>query len=181
MLFRSQSGIDSNLNGDSAGDRSIINTSGVANTGTGVTGYGPSGSPVSSTTTCTVSGVAYKGNNCIVGYVANSSTAQYIVAGAGALANGGRQTIATKPINDFDVQIKKAFGFGEVRKLEFAAQFFNFFNHPQYIPGSLNTVQAITTIATRANLIPNNPAFNRPDQEYSSNPRVIQLTARFQF
>ena len=33
----------------------------------------------------------------IVAYVAQDPTAQYIVAGEGALANGGRQTMATRP------------------------------------------------------------------------------------
>ena len=106
---------------------------------------GPAVSPVTSVLARAVpwQGQTFTGNNCIVGYVAKSSSAEYIVAGAGALATGGRQTMATAPINNFDIQIKKAFGFGEVRKLGFAAQFFNFFNHPQYIPGSLNTVQFI--------------------------------------
>jgi hypothetical protein len=38
-----QSGIDSNLNHDSAGDRAIINPAGAANLGTGVTGYNAQG------------------------------------------------------------------------------------------------------------------------------------------
>ena len=38
-----QSGLDSNLNGDSAGDRTIINPDGAANVGTGVTGYNSAG------------------------------------------------------------------------------------------------------------------------------------------
>ena len=38
-----QSNLDSNLNGDSAGDRSIINPAGLANVGTGVTGYNAQG------------------------------------------------------------------------------------------------------------------------------------------
>ncbi len=41
-----QSGVDSNLNHDTAGDRAIINPAGAANVGSGVTGYNAPGQPV---------------------------------------------------------------------------------------------------------------------------------------
>lgn len=164
-----QSGLDSNLNGDSAADRAIINVNGTANTGSGVTGYDRNGNALAA------------GNASIVAYVANNSNAQYVVAGLGALSTGGRQTMSLRPINDFDLAIKKKFAFGEVRTLEFSAQLFNAFNHPQYIPGYLNNVQYRLSVTTRNNLIPSNADFNRPDRVYSSNPRLMQLTARFQF
>ena len=74
-----QSNLDSNLNGDSAGDRVIVNPAGQANVGSGVTGYNATGQVASS-------------SGSIVAYVANNSNARYIVAGSGALANGGRNT-----------------------------------------------------------------------------------------
>jgi hypothetical protein len=55
-----QSGLDSNLNGDSAGDRVIINPAGQANVGSGVTGYNAQGQVATS-------------SGSIVAYVANSS------------------------------------------------------------------------------------------------------------
>jgi hypothetical protein len=166
-----QSALDSNLNGDSAPDRTIINTNGVPNTGTSVTPVNASGAAVA------------MGDPSTVAYVANNSKAQYIIAGYGALANGGRNTLELAPINNFDIQIKKGFALGEVRRLEFAAQFYNFFNHPQYTPGSLDTVQFTQTLGTsqRNVLIPGNPLFNQPNQAFSSNPRFIQMTARFVF
>ena len=114
-------------------------------------------------------------------YLAQNPNAQYIVAGLGALANGGRQTMPLGRINNVDTQIKKAFRFTETVKLEIAAQFFNVLNHPQYTAGYINNVQFHNSNTTRANLIPNDPAFNRPDLEYSSNSRITQLTARIQF
>ena len=45
-----QSGLDSNLNGDSAGDRTIINANGVKNTGSGVVALARNGSTVTSST-----------------------------------------------------------------------------------------------------------------------------------
>ena len=66
-----QSGVDSNLNGDSAGDRAIINPAGAANVGSGVTAYNAAGQVVAA------------GNAGIVAYVANNPNARYIVAGVG--------------------------------------------------------------------------------------------------
>jgi len=166
-----QSGLDSNLNYDSFSDRSIVNVNGVANTSSSVTPVKASGAAVG------------MGDPSTVAYIVKNPKAQYITAGYGAIANGGRNTLALAPINNFDIQIKKGFALGEERRLEFAAQFYNFFNHPQYTPGSINTITYTETLGTsqRSVLIPGNPLFNQPDQAFSSNPRVIQLTARFQF
>ena len=91
--------------------------------------------------------------------------------------------MALRPINNFDLQIKKVFPIGEVKRLEFAAQLFNAFNHPQYTAGFTNNVLQNQTLgASQQNVvIPGNPLFDRPDLAFSSNPRSIQLTARFQF
>jgi hypothetical protein len=176
-----QSGVDSNMNFDSAPDRAIINPNGQPNVGSDVTGVGPNGAPVSKSTTCTVGGLPYTGSNCIVAYVAKNPNAQYIVAGKGALATGGRQTMALRPINNWDIQVKKAFIFTERTRFELAAQAFNLFNHPQYVSGYINIVQFHNSNTTRINLIPSNAVFGQPDQVYSSNPRIMQLTARIQF
>src|SRR5262249_121291 len=136
-----QSGIDSNLNGDSAGDRTIINPNGDAYTGSDVTALARDGSVVSSATTCTVKGTVTSGAPCTVGYVAMDPSARYIIAGAGALANGGRNTMALRPINNWDIQLKKEFAFNERMKFQIAAQAFNLFNHPQYVSGYINNVQ----------------------------------------
>jgi hypothetical protein len=176
-----QSGIDSNLNGDSAGDRTIVNPKGDANTGSDVTALARDGSIVSSATTCAVNGKAATGASCTVAYAAVNPNARYIVAGLGALANGGRNTMALRHINNWDIQLKKEFRFTENTKFQIAAQAFNLFNHPQYISGYLNIVQFHNSNTTNLNLIPNSDIFGRPDQVFSSNPRQMQLTARFEF
>jgi len=176
-----QSGIDSNLNGDSAGDRAIVNPQGQANVGSGVVALARNGSVVNSSTSCTVGGAAKTGAACTVAYLASNPNARYIVAGAGALANGGRNTMALRPINNWDVQIKKEFRFAERMKFQVAAQAFNLFNHPQYVSGYINNVQFHNSNTTNLNLIPNSSVFGQPDQVFSSNPRSMQLTARFEF
>jgi hypothetical protein len=175
-----QSGIDSNLNGDSAGDRAIVNPQGQANVGSGVIALARNGSTVNSNTSCTVGGAPASGASCTVAYLAVNPNARYIIAGAGALANGGRNTMALRPINNWDIQLKKEF-VRENMKFQIAAQAFNLFNHPQYVSGYINNVQFHNSNTTNLNLIPNSSVFGQPDQVFSSNPRNMQLTARFEF
>jgi hypothetical protein len=170
-----QSNIDSNLNGDNAGDRTIVNPNGVTGTGSDVVGLTRTGAQVPSTS------AVGDANGPVVAYLALNPNAQYIVAGLGALANGGRQTLPLGRIDNVDVQIKKSFNFTETIRFEIAAQFFNVLNHPQYTSGYTNIVEFHNSNTTRDNLVPNNPAFNRPDLEYNSNSRITQLTARIQF
>ena len=113
--------------------------------------------------------------------MAENPNARYIIAGAGALANGGRNTMALRPINNFDIQLKKQFLVTETVKFQIAAQAFNVLNHPQYVSGYINNVQFHNSNTTNLNLIPNSSVFGQPDQAFSSNPRSMQLTARFEF
>jgi hypothetical protein len=164
-----QSGIDSNLNNDSAGDRSVINPAGAANVGTGVTGYNAKGQAVA------------VGNAGIVAYVANNPSARYVVAGSGAFPNGGRNTFPLKPTDNIDLSLTKRFSVTERVKLEFGGQFFNVFNHAQYTGGFLSDVSSNGFTGSRNDLIPNNPLFGRFDQFYSSNSRTVQLVGRVRF
>jgi len=170
-----QSGIDSNLNFDAASDRAIVNLNGVPNTGTTVYAIDQSGAIVGSGVDDSL------GDPSTVAFVAINPNAQYIQAGYGARTNSGRQTMAARPINNWDLQVKKEFIFTERYKFQVAVQMFNLFNHAQYVPGYTNTVQFQLTNSTNNHLIPGNSLFNRPDLVYSSNPRALQLTARFQF
>ncbi|MGH9942671.1 MAG: carboxypeptidase regulatory-like domain-containing protein, partial [Pyrinomonadaceae bacterium] len=166
------SGIDSNGNGDSAGDRTIRNPNGVRGTGSTVT-----------TLTRT--------DGQIVGYVADNPNAEYIRAGIGAVSNSARNTLQLPGINNLDFSLFKNFRFGESRRIQLRADFFNAFNHPQYIPGSPNDVQPVNTVGVgQVNTIRpdtismGNPAvatFNRADRVFASNPRVIQMALRFDF
>lgn len=163
-----QSGLDSNLNGDSAGDRVIINPAGQANVGTGVTGYNAQG------------GVATSSGS-IVAYVANNSNARYVVAGSGAMSDSGRNTFPLHPINNVDLNLKKRFNFSERYSLDMGAQFFNIFNHPQFTGGSNDDVGVNGFTGARNDLIPSDPLFGRFDQFYSSNSRVVQVFAHVSF
>jgi hypothetical protein len=77
----------------------------------------------------------------------------------------------------------KRFTITERFKVEFQAGFFNLFNHPQYIGGSLNDVLPVgfTGAAQRNVLIPTSNVFNTPSQEFLSNARTLQLALKIFF
>jgi len=159
-----QSGVDSNLNGDSAGDRVIFNASGAGGTGSGVTELTNTAGDV-------------------VAYLADNPNAQYIVAGEGALSNVGRNTLQMNPINSWDFTLLKRISLTERYKVEFAAQLFNAFNHPNWVPGLLNQVDSVdrTDQGQRNSLIPDKQNFNSPQATWGSNPRTMQFYLKFIF
>ncbi len=161
-FYTPQSGIDSNLNGDSAPDRTIFNPNGTPGTGSTVT--------------------AVKNlNGDTVGYLANNPNAQYIQAGSGALATAGRNTLATPRTNNWDLTLLKRFNTTERTTVEFSANAFNVFNHSQYIPGSVNTVNSIGYTAITAFVRVNGTHFNDPSATFANNARVLQLVGKFIF
>ena len=169
--FTVQSGIDSNLNGDAWPDRALVNTAGTDHTGSAVTAIDRSGK------------VVPMGNAATVAYVASNPNARYIQAGLGVLPNAGRNTEPTRPINDVDLTAMKRFNLTERFHMEFAAQVYNVFNHPQYVPGWVNDIQPTTHSAdasvtsfvrlTSANLA--SGLWNQPQNVFSSFPRQMQL------
>jgi Carboxypeptidase regulatory-like domain len=169
-----QSGVDSNLNGDTAGDRAIVNPSGTMATGSGTT-------PLMNSAGQTVA------------YLVTNPNAQYVQTPEGAIATGGRNTEHLRPIDDVDLSFGKSFSFGESRRLEFSARFVNIFNHPQYTGGYLSDVTPAgvsasglpATSVTSGNvhnfLIPSSPTFLNPTLVFSSNPRSTVIAAKFIF
>jgi hypothetical protein len=122
-----------------------------------------------------------------VGYRANDPTAYYVRALVGAYTTGGRNTLNTPIINNFDFSIAKIISVAEQYKIEIRGDFYNGLNHPQYTAGRINRVNAATGTASRTTtatlnaLTPGNAVFGKWDQVWSSNPREIQLTAKFRF
>lgn len=157
-----QSGLDSNLNRDSAGDRALVNPNGQANIGSGV-------SPL------------YNSAGEVVAYLADNPNARYIVAGPGVFPTAGRNTMRMPGINNWDVSVTKRVNFGETRKFEVKALFLNALNHPQYVPGYVNSALWKESRTTRNHLIPGNALFGDATRVFDSNARAIQLVARFEF
>jgi Carboxypeptidase regulatory-like domain len=165
-----QSGVDSNLNNDSAGDRAIVNPAGAANTSSGVNPLNASGQIVSA------------GSASVVAYVAKNPNARYIQAGLGAFANGGRNTLPLDPTNNIDAALMKKINFTEGKRLDFGVQAFNLFNHSQFVGGYLSDVSPFQTDAISRNfLVPGNATFGQYNEYFPSNSRQLQIVVRFVF
>ena len=170
-----QSSTDVNLNGDSAGDRAFFNPKGRPGTGAGVTGL---------TNSVTGETVAY-----LINPLPDGGVAQYNALQRGAIANSSRNTLRGPGINNWDITAQKKISITERMNLAFGAQFFNAFNHPQYIPGSLNTINSIsqTSGGVKNYLTPGatdalgNNLFNVAKVAFASNARVGQLFLKFTF
>jgi len=169
-LVTAQSAVDSNLNTDSAPDRTIINPAGKAGLGSDVT-------PLTNS------------NGDTVAYLATNPNARYITAGLGALATGGRNTLQLNPTNNFDLTAMKRFSINERFRMEFSVRAFNLFNHPQYTGGYLDDVAPApaggqgSSVADleRSALEPNSSVFQQYKQTFTSNPRQLQLTVKLIF
>jgi hypothetical protein len=118
------SGIDSNRNGDAAGDRSIVNLNGVFGTGSTVRAVDATGATVA------------LGAAATVAYVAVNPSAQYIQAGPGAIANGGRNTLRSNGFNLTNVALLKTITFNERFRLQIGAEIFDLFNQRPHSIGT---------------------------------------------
>lgn len=169
--WTAQSGVDANLNGDSAPDRVILNPTGVPGTGSTVGDLNVISDVVDAA-----------GNETIKGYyVATNGSAQYIQASYGALANTPRNTVALPHINNFDLTAVKRINITERQSIEFQAQALNVFNHSQYVPGGISRVDpyAYTSISQFVRV--SGADFNNPQNTFSNNPRTMQLVLKYIF
>lgn len=156
-----QSGIDANMNSDSASDRVIVNPYGTPGVGSNTTALRNSA-------------------NQIVAYAAVNPQAQFLTAQLGAYATSGRNILAGNGINNFDLSVAKSFRMRERYRAEIRADFYNAFNHSQFIPGRTDSINSSSQMGT-AQLQPHNPNFGRWDRVYPNNARWIQLVAKFNF
>jgi len=159
-----QSGLDSNLNGDSAGDRAFVNPSGQAGTGSAAL-------PLLNSAGQTV------------GYYAANPNARYIQAPKGTLPNGGRDTARLNPIDDVDLTFAKLLNITEKAKVRVAFEAFNILNHPQYVGGNISDVAPVGFTGTTQHnfLLPQSTTFGIPQDAFSSNPRSLQISAKLFF
>jgi hypothetical protein len=160
-LFTVQSGVDSNLNSDSATDRAIVNPNGNPSIGSGVTALTNSA-------------------NQVVAYVAKNPNAGYVEAPLGTISTAGRNTAMLPPIDDIDLFAAKRFSFKERASFEFSIRAANILNHPQYVGGFLNDV-APSSALNLSFFEPTSSLFDRASQSFSSNPRALTLGAKFTF
>ena len=151
------SGVDSNANGDSAGDRTIINPGGASGIGTSVNAVcnaGPGGATSivgidPGTAPGSIKGAWQCGSENdanIVGYVVAPATvgqdsgpinanARFVQAGVGARANAGRDTVSTPGLNIWNMSLLKTTKLTERFSLQFRAETYDTFNHRNFSIG----------------------------------------------
>ncbi len=164
-VFDVQSGVDANLNGDTAGDRAFVNPNGGdPSVGSGVTALKNSAGQT-------------------VAYQVTNPNAGYAEAPKGTLPNAGRNTQTFNPIDDIDVTATKRISFTERVSMEFSARVFNIFNHPQYAGGFINDIAPTGATSTDQHLVfePQSSFFDNLPQAFSSNPRGMVLSLKLLF
>jgi hypothetical protein len=159
-----RSGVDSNVNGDPVGDRTIINIAGDPSRSSAVRAL-------------------LNSSGKTVGYLAADPGARYVQAGAGAFPNAARNTLRLPGINNFDLSLRKELRLMERWSAQVGVEAYNALNHAQFVPGFTSSVDVRprVTAGPTSLLVAGNPMFNRPDLAFESNARVVQLVARIRF
>ena len=175
-----QSGLDSNGNGDSAGDRASLNPFGTARTGSDV--FAVCALPGGAVTLSnggpgafgTPTGVG-AGGGCFnptdptggtffpaIGYRPVNFNSKYVVTGPGAQANLGRNSVTTPGFTTLNLSLAKNINFAESKYLQLKANFFNILNHPNYAlsNGNVFSIAGVTTATTtQGYVLPADPNF----------------------
>jgi len=195
------SGANSNLNGDSGSaiDRPLINPNGVKGTATGtvpvlngvqcdpnatsgalaITGTGLAGG--SGAPSCDANTVGYSAGAFNSGGTFVPSNAYYVQANNGTLPTASRNTLPIRPINNIDLSAFKSLTVREHYSFEFGAQAYNVLNHAQYIPGTIDNVNATSFTANYNFQTVTSAAFNQPQKVFTNNARTMQLSAKIVF
>jgi Carboxypeptidase regulatory-like domain/TonB dependent receptor-like, beta-barrel len=177
--------VDANGNGDSAGDRAILNPAGtgLSNSDVNIVCRNPATGATSIVTSC-------ESDANIVGYVAQQAGAHYIAAYPGTKATTGRGILRSAGINNWNLAISKQTHISESKYFEFRMTMINAFNHGQPTLGWGNINRTMTN-ATSGGLnlvyVGNNPDFGRPQNVFSDGAgnapfkRLIQFGLKFYF
>jgi hypothetical protein len=176
-------GVDSNGNGDSAGDRASVNpfASGLA------------GSDVFAV--CELSGGAVglssagvaAGGSCpgaAIGYTPVDPSARYLITGPGARANLARNSFVGPGFGILNLSVGKDFHITEGKYLQARAQIFNALNHPNFAlsNGNVFSTAGVTTATTTPGYaIPGDPNFLAASTLFSGGFRAMTLGLKFVF
>ena len=174
-----QSGVDSNGNLDSAGDRVILNPNGTGRTGTAVNFVCRN---ASGSTSIATSAAACGGNAAVVGYVAANSSARYVQAGQGTIANMGRNTVDSEHFNLWNMSMFKNFAITEGKSLQFRFEMFNVFNVGQYALGNADVAPVQISTNAQSPSYANVTAANFLNAgQFDRQGRSFQLGLKFSF
>jgi hypothetical protein len=135
-------------------------------------------------TSCAANTIGYSAGSIVgtgTSAAFHTSNAYYVQGGPGTDPTAARNSLPTGRINNLDLSVFKRISFRERYKIEIGVQAINSLNHPQFFPGSLDTVNSITSTGSRNFDTVTNSQFNQKNQVFSSNPRNLQLSGRISF
>jgi hypothetical protein len=170
---------DANGDFDNAGDRTVINPNGDRRLGTGVNWVTRNGNVVAPGSVP---------NDQVVGYVAENPNAGFVFADTGALVTAARNLIQAPGLNNWDISFFKRFAINERHTIEFRAEMFNAFNHPQFVvddPFATDFVDVTSPNFQNEKLFSGSPTgpvtITGVNPLTGGNPRVIQMVLRYRF
>ena len=202
-----QSAIDSNGNGDTAGDRATVNRAGTGNVllepfqgdlspvceGAGGATYIPTPDGSAGTTILTAGSLPNTSpNGCngtatvfdpAIGYTPVNANDRFVITGPGSVTNLGRNSIRSPGFWTFNFAMYKSVYFSEARSLQFGAQVFNILNHPNYALSNGNIFNASgisAATATQGYVLPFDPTFLQPGQ-FGGGIRSMILSLKLTF
>ena len=145
------SGSDANANGDTAGDRGILNPGGLERVGSNVSlvCVGAGGA----TSIAPLAAGCAGGSGSVAGYVADNPNARYIVAEVGALPTLGRNSFDSPGVNVWNMGLFKNTKLTEGTTLQFRVDTFNTFNHRNFSLAQPTVFQTGVLIGTVNNAL----------------------------
>jgi hypothetical protein len=183
------SNFDTNGNGDSAGDRVIINPAADNLRGTdirlvcrdassGATSMGP-------TLTASIFTGAPATQSCggranVVGYVASDPGARFVRAGLGAVTNSGRDIVNSPGFNVWNMSFFKNTTIREHYEVQFRFEMYNVFNHRNFTLGEASVFGTTTNATSQSYNVVSSPLFLNETQ-FNGGKRQIQLGLKVTF
>jgi Carboxypeptidase regulatory-like domain len=176
------SGVDSNADGDSAGDRAILNPFGAGNKGTGVNfvcaGAGGATSIAPAGADCV------GGSANVSGYVAQNPRARYVQAGMGARSTLGRNSFETPGTNIWNMSMLKNTKLTERCGVQLRVDAMNVFNHRNFSLAQPSVFQSGVILGTVNNALSSTYANVTADQfldakQFTGGARQMQLGIKF--
>lgn len=199
-----QSGIDANGNGDTAGDRGVLNPSGTGLKGSdvipicagngGVTFQGTNGPPAVggafAVTPLGGGGACYDpvdltGQTILpaIGYLALDPVAKYVVAGPDVRATIGRNSFRSPGFGVMNLSLGKKISLTESMYFQLKADFYNVLNHKNFTisNGNVFSTAGVTAATSNPGYVQiADPNFLNP-KIFSGGNRQTTLTAKFVF
>jgi carboxypeptidase family protein/TonB-dependent receptor-like protein len=196
-------GVDSNGNGDSAGDRASVNPFATGRLGSDVfpvceatastqsghavgTTYIGSTSVTNTTTTngCALNSANPFGFDPAIGYTPADPNAKFLITGPGARANLARNSFFSPGFGVWNLSLGKEFHFSEGKYLKAKVDVFNVLNHPSFAisNGNVFSTTGVTTATTTPGyVIPTDSNFLAASTLFSGGFRSMTLGLKFVF